>query len=84
MKTSDGTLSEIVPYGQATIDLCEAHAAGLRAFVGWLQAHWRHDTEEQWQNEGPWPGPERERGWNEAIATLDGALDCYMGESGAA
>lgn len=65
-------------FNQALMDLQDSYKKGLRNFAEWLKANWLHETEDKWPHAEPFPGKDFAEGFNNAISTIDMALDCYM------
>ena len=76
------TPSEAFQEARSKID--DAYRDGLRAFVAWIHDEWQGLGQQEWESSyaDPYPGALYTEGWNAAIASLQGALECFADEHG--
>lgn len=66
--------------GQGLVDFEASYKKCLRDFVDWVDKNWRMEAKEKWPNIDPYPGDDYRNGYEAALESLIGALECYLDE----
>ncbi len=78
-------MSEHPAFHAAQDVLLTAYTEGLKAFAEWYAREWPFkETEEEWRRTyaEPYPGEEWVKAYNAGVASVLGALDCFLDDHG--